>query len=215
VYRGDPRLAEAAIDETLASGIGTGSGQALTWNLAAKADAQIAQGRFAEAIETAAPGRISSAENELPQMSTLFAAAAKGDAALVAAIAEELRGQGFDQLPSGRGYIAAAEALGAALEGRWDDARSSQRDAETFLDEVGEGLVRARLGLALGHLAGTRYPDARRAGEEAERWFAERGAGKYVTGYRAAAATAGDGVARASSDSSSRLQGSESVRALG
>jgi tetratricopeptide (TPR) repeat protein len=214
-YRGDPRRAEAVIDETLASGIIASSGQAVARNLAAKADAQIAQGRFAEAIETAAPGATLSAESEFPQLSRIFAATAVGDSALVAVVAEELRKQGFDQLPSGRGYIAVAAALVAALEGRWDDARRHQQEAEEPLLEVGEGLVNARFGLALGHLAGDRFPEAKRAGEDAEHWFTERGAGAYVAAYRAAAVAAGMGVAPAAVGGESRQERTTSVRATG
>ena len=68
--RGAPPSAQRAIRSISASvgrGVVASSGQALAWNLAAKADAQIAQGRFAEAIETAASGRTLSGESELPQ----------------------------------------------------------------------------------------------------------------------------------------------------
>jgi class 3 adenylate cyclase len=173
VYRGDPSKAEALIDETLASGISASSRQAMTWNLATKADAQIAQGRFDDAIRTAAPVVLSS-ENDLPEMATMFAAAAKGDVAIVERVASELRQQGYEQLPSGLGYIAAADALGAALEARWEDARRHQREAEARFAEVGEALINARFGLALGHLAGARFAEAARAGMDAERWFADR-----------------------------------------
>ena len=214
-YRGDARHAEAAIDETLSTGLAASSGQALTWNLAAKADAQIAQGRFAEAIETAAPGRTSSAENEFTQMATVFAATANGDPALVAVVADELRAQGFDQLASGRGYIAVAQSLAAALEGRWDDARSHQIEAEEGLLKVGEGLVNARFGLALGHLAASRFPEAARAGEDAERWFTERGAGHYVAGYRAAAVAAGPDVTPTPAGRAGRSEPAATVRSTG
>jgi len=215
VYQGDPRRAEAIIDETLASGVNASSSQATTWNMAAKADAQTAQGRFSEAIETAAPAQTSSTENDLAHVATLFAAAAKGDPVMVDQVANALREQGYDQLLSGRGYVAVAGALTAALEGRWDDARSFQRDAEALFAEVGEGLGNARFGLALGHLASDRFPDAARAGADAERWFADRGAAHYVSAYRANAVTAGPGVAGAGDGGGKRPLPATSVRAGG
>jgi len=215
VYQGDPRRAEAIVNETLASGMTASSGQATTWNLAAKADAQTAQGRFSEAIETAAPAQASSSENDLAHVATLFAAAAKGDPVVVGQVANALHEQGYDQLLSGRGYVAGAAALAAALEGRWDDARRFQRDAEALFTEVGEGLVNARFGLALGHLASDRFPEAARAGADAERWFADRGAAHYVSAYRANAVTAGPGVARAEEGGGKRALHASSVRAGG
>jgi len=215
VYRGDPRHAEAIVTETLASGVNASSGQATSWNLAAKADAQTAQGRFSEAIETARPAQQSSSENDLAHVATLFAAAAEGDPVIVGQVANALHEQGYDQLLSGRGYVAVAGALTAALEGRWDDARRFQRDAEAMLTEVGEGLVNARFGLALGHLAGDRFPEAARAGADAEQWFAERGAAHYVSAYRANAVTAGAGIAGAEDKDGKGARHATKVRAGG
>jgi hypothetical protein len=215
VYQGDARRAEAVFDANLANAEIAASGQGTTWNLAAKADALIAQGRFHDAIEPAERGRVSSSENDLPQLALLFAGVALGDPAIVRRTRDGMRDQGFDQLTGGRGFIAAADSLLAALEGRWDDARAAQQVAEGFLTEVGEWLVNARFGLALGHLAGDRLPEAARAGADAERWFAERGAAHYVSSYRAAAAKAGNDAPPAGTPATGRREQASSVRAGG
>jgi class 3 adenylate cyclase/tetratricopeptide (TPR) repeat protein len=214
-YRGDASQAQAAIERSLASGLIDNSGQAITWNLAAKADAQIARGMFAEAIESAQNGLGKSSENDLVIVAMLFAAAGLGDAARVLSTTDLLRDNGFDQLPAGRAYIAVAHSLAAALQGRWDEARDRQREAIDLLDAIGEGLTKARFGLALGHLASGRFPEADGAAAEAERWFADRGAAHYVAAYRAAAATAGAGVPDAAVGTAARPASSASVRAGG
>jgi len=84
-----------------------------------------------------------------------------------------------------------------------------------MLTEVGEGLVNARFGLALGHLAGDRFPEAARAGADAEQWFADRGAAHYVSAYRANAVTAGSGIAGAEDKEGKGVRHATKVRAGG
>jgi hypothetical protein len=211
-YRGEADAAHAVIEENLASGRIANSGQAITWHLAALADTEIAQGRFADAIETAARGFATAAENDLVILSTVFAAAALGDASRVRTAIKALGEHGFDQLPAGRGFIAVADSLAAAVEERWDEARDLQREAEALLTEVGHALVNARFGLALGHLAVGRFPEADRAAAEAERWFSDRGAAEYVAAYRANALRSGSG---AGGGAAARRQPAVSVRAGG
>jgi hypothetical protein len=103
-------------------------------------------------------------------------------------VRDDMRAEGFDRVPAGRGYVAMADSLIAALEGRWDDARAARHAAVQTLEAVGDGLVLARFGLALGHLAGDHLPEAARGASEAEHWFSERGAARHVETYRAAAA---------------------------
>jgi hypothetical protein len=138
------------------------SAQATTWNLAAKADALIPQGRFDEAYNLAVEARATSAERELPLLAALFAAAASGDIERLGQVREDALVDGLDRRPAGRGYLDVAGALAAALEGRWDDARAALARAVPALEGVGEGLVLGRFRLALGHIAGSARRTTRR-----------------------------------------------------
>jgi hypothetical protein len=205
VYRGDPADAERQFDLWLTRPVIANSAQATTWNLAAKADALIPQGRFDEAFKVAKQGRASSAESELALLAGLFAAAGAADAARIAEIREEIVTGGGDRTPAGLGYVAVADSLVAAIDGRWADARTAMLDAESILEEVGEALVLARFRLALGHLAGDRFAEAEAGARMAEAFFQQLRAADYVKRYRTVAsrsaasaagpAEPGDGVA--------------------
>ena len=191
VFTGDPGAAEKAFDVALARPVIANSAQATTWNHAAKADALTAQGRYVEAFETAELGNAASAENELGLVAGLFAAAGAGDPSRIGAIREQLIAFGGQRVPAGRGYIAAADSLIAALDGRWSDARASALAAEALLEQVGEGLALARFRLAIGHLAEGRFPEAEKDAGDAEAWFGALGASAYAEAWRQKAARAG------------------------
>jgi class 3 adenylate cyclase/tetratricopeptide (TPR) repeat protein len=188
IFRGNPPTPETTFLEALERPATANSAQARAWTLAAAADAIAAQGRFVEAFELARDPRATSAENEQARLAALFAAAGAGDPRWIGMVRDDMRAEGFDRVPAGRGYVAMADSLIAALEGRWDDARAARHAAVQTLEAVGDGLVLARFGLALGHLAGDHLPEAARGASEAEHWFSERGAARHVETYRAAAA---------------------------
>ena len=184
VYRGDPVEAEKQFDRGLTLPAMANSAQATTWNYAAKADARIAQGRFDDAFELALQGEAMSAENELALLAALFAAAGAGDPAKLRVVRDELLAQGLDRVPAGKGYIAGAESLIAALERRWADARAQLATSEQLLEQVGEGLVLGRLRLAFGHLAADHLAEGREAAARADEFWAGHGASEYVAAYR-------------------------------
>ena len=68
----------------------------------------------------------------------------------------------------------------ALLEGRWDDARHTFIAASRTLDGMQGFHVKALFQLAVGHLAGERFPEAADGLREAEAFFEERGAGGLV-----------------------------------
>ena len=65
----------------------------------------------------------------------------------------------------------------ALLEGRWDDARHTFVAASRTIDGMQGFRVKALFQLAVGHLAGERFPEAAEGLREAEAFFEERGAG--------------------------------------
>jgi tetratricopeptide (TPR) repeat protein len=215
VYRGDPVEAERQFERGLVLPAMANSAQATTWNLAAKADALIAQGRFDEAFDLALKGQATSAENELAMLAAQFSAAGAGDAARIARVRDDYVAAGMERLPAGRGYIAAAESLIAALEGRWDDARARLLDAVALLEAVGEGLALARFRLAFGHIAGDHVPEGRDAAMKADAFFAEIGASGYTDAYRARAARAAGPAERAGATDGRAVEPGATVRAAG
>jgi tetratricopeptide (TPR) repeat protein len=188
VYRDDPRTAERHFDLSLLKPVIANSAQAITWNMAAKADALIAQGKFDQAFAAANQARATSSEDELALLAGLFAAVGAGDARRVAEVRADMVARGGERVPAGRGYLAVADSLSAALEGRWVDSRAAMLAAEPILEGVGEGLVLGRFRLALGHLAAGQFEEATAAAEKAELWFKELGASAYVATYLGAAA---------------------------
>lgn len=191
IYRGHPVAAAEAIDALLAGPAIAESGQASGWALAAKADALTAQGRFEEAFAVAERSLVTSAEVELGFQAALFAAAGAGSSERVAAVIDRWR-QLTRPLPVQRAFDAMAASLLALIDGRWDDARQAFVAAEQHLGLTGAELLAARFRLAFGHLGGRRFPEAMKALEAAQAWFAERGASAYVERYRDKAATGRD-----------------------
>jgi predicted metal-dependent hydrolase len=78
----------------------------------------------------------------------------------------------------------------ALVEGRWSDARIEYAAATLTLEATHYRRVLAAFRMAVGHIAGDRFPEAVEALRDAESFFAERGADTVVADYRARAATA-------------------------
>ena len=72
------------------------------------------------------------------------------------------------------------------MTGRWDNARVAYGRATAGYRMMGWHFDAEMTALAFDGYLGARYPEARRAGLEAEAWFAERGGEKAVERYRAA-----------------------------
>jgi class 3 adenylate cyclase len=186
-YRGDPVAAEATLKRLLESEGSATSEQAITWHMAAMAEAQLAQGRAEEAFETAAESWSHSAEADRAYVAGVFAAGAAADSTKVEAVRAAWRAAGAGQLPLQVALERIADALTSAIEGRWNDARAAYSAALDALEQVGEQLTIARLRVALAHLAGDRIPEVAAKVPEAEAFFAERGASSWVATYRASA----------------------------
>ena len=187
IYRGDPAAAEAALKQQLKSEGAAASEQATTWHMAAIAEAQLAQGRFGDAFETAAESWSHSAEADRAHVAGLFAAAAAADAAKVETARAAWRAAGGGQLPLEIALERMADAFIAAIGSRWNDAHTAYLAAAAALEEVGEAVTLARLQLALAHLSGDQLPEVATKLPDAEAFFAERGAASWVAAYRAAA----------------------------
>jgi hypothetical protein len=113
------------------------------------------------------------------------AAAALGDAAAVTRARARTAGTAAPG-PVGRAVGHHGAAVDASIAGRWDEARAEYEQAIEGYRGVGY-LVDAHLtGLAFDAYLGARFPEARRAGEDAAAWFAERGGEHIVERYRAA-----------------------------
>jgi hypothetical protein len=215
IYRGDPAVAQRGFEAGLETQAVTGSAQAMTWTHAARADALIPQGRFDEAFESAMRGRGLSSEHELALLAGLFAAAAAADAGRIRQVQGAFLEDRVQQLTAGRGYLAVAESLAAAIEGRWDDARTSMHEAEEALGGMGEAFVVARFRLALGALAGEALPEATEAARQAEEFFLNLGAARYVTAYRKVAKRSPAVTADGRGTSDSARDRAPAVRAAG
>jgi hypothetical protein len=201
VFRGDPERSLAVADEAIGSELSSVSRQALTWYQAIRADALSGLGRFEEAWSTAEAGWGRSGETDNAFAAGLFAGAGAGDVGKIEATRAAWRHQQTgEHLPQLRGFEHTADAFAAALEGRWEEARTAYLAAGRTFGELGDALAQARLQLAIGHLAEGMFGEAAAALEEASAFFAERGASAYVERYRAAAKQleAGTGRERAS-----------------
>ncbi len=71
-------------------------------------------------------------------------------------------------------------ALGAAFAGRWDEARVEYERVIAGFRELDFEFEAAMTALAFGAALGARFPEARKAGEDAEAWFGERGGSSAV-----------------------------------
>jgi hypothetical protein len=177
--------AEAKLDALLGEEGTRSSEQAIAWTMSAKADARLAQGDPAGAFETAKEAWGHSGEPEMAYISAMFAAATMRDSVSIQTVRTKWRqGGAIELLPLQRGLDASAEALLAAIEGRWDEARAAFVSAERTFDEMGEALNLARLKLAVAGIAGDQLPEAESIGATGAAFFEERGAGHYVDAYR-------------------------------
>jgi hypothetical protein len=114
----------------------------------------------------------------------IAAAEALGDrGALAGAVA---RSEAIQDSMYGRAVAHRAAALGAAIAGRWDEARVEYERAIGGFRELDFEFDAAMTSLAFDAALGARFPDARKAGEDAETWFGERGGSAVVARYRAA-----------------------------
>ena len=206
VYRGDPAAAETGLRQLLASEGSVSSEQAITWLLAWIAEAQLSQGRAAEAFGSAEEAWRHSAEADRAFVAGLFTAAALADRDKVEAVRHAWRAVGIGQLPFHLALERMADAFVATIDGRWPEARAAYSAAADALEQVGEAVTLARLQLALAELAGDDVPEARARVAEAEAFFAERGAAAWVTRYRATARPAPRVAVRAASDRSSPVR---------
>jgi hypothetical protein len=185
VYRGDPAATERALDELLLEEGTSSSEQAMGWTMTAKADARLAQDDPAGALAIATEAARHSAENDLAHIAAVFAAATLRDPTGINAARAAWRLDGSAELlPLQQALELAADALAAAIEARWDDARAAYGAAERQLDEIGQLLVLARLRLAFAGIVSGYVPDGDAIWSEGARFFEERGAAHYVTGYR-------------------------------
>ena len=211
-FRADPTQAQAVVDAALTSELSTASKQALSWFQAMKADALIAQGRFQEAWAAAEASWTQSSEAEMGFAAGLVAGAGSGSTTTLEATRAAWRTRLVgEQLPLIRGFEQMADALVAALEQRWDDARAAYLASAKTFDDMADYFMKARLQLAVAQLVGGRYPEADTALAEASAWFGERAASAYVERYRSTAAHAEAGVpgratSRAGADRSSPVR---------
>jgi hypothetical protein len=78
------------------------------------------------------------------------------------------------------------DASDAAIGGRWDEAHLGYRQAMEGYRSLDCHFDAQMAALAFDAYLGARFPDARKAGADAEAWFAERGGTSVVERYRAA-----------------------------
>jgi class 3 adenylate cyclase/tetratricopeptide (TPR) repeat protein len=112
------------------------------------------------------------------------AAEALGDERALAGA--QARSEAIQDSPLARAVAHHMAAVGASIVGRWDEARVEYERAIGGFRELGYELDAAVTGLAFGAFLGARLPDARKAGEEAEAWFGQRGSSSAPDRYRAA-----------------------------
>ena len=96
-------------------------------------------------------------------------------------------------------------AVDASLTGRWDEARVAYERTIAGYHAMDYEIDAALAGLAFDAYLGARFPDARKAGEEAEAWLTERGGSAIAERYRSAfrgtpAPPTGQGSATARAD---------------
>jgi tetratricopeptide (TPR) repeat protein len=189
-YRGRADDALQTIDRALGSQAVKDSLQAQAGLSSQKGDILMAQQRWSEAFDATRAGWNHSDMSRYALTTAMLAAAALADVDKVKEAAARLVGTEGATLPAGVAKRHIADALVAALEGRWDEARASYLGANRVLEGIGDHLLLARFQLALSHLAAQRFAEADEAGREADAFFTERGAASYVEGYRANAAKA-------------------------
>ena len=187
-HRGHVVEAIPIVEEALASEAVLASIQATVLTRVRLAEIRMLEGRWAEAFEgaregwgltEAAPGTIGLA---------LHAAVAAGDQ-------ERLReavaaADGLEEQPISVAVRQIGGVYLALMGGRWSDARTGFIAAVRTLEATHYRRVLASFQMAVGHGARDRFPEAAQAMQDAESFFAERGAHAVVASYQARAAQA-------------------------
>ena len=187
-YRGDIAGATRIFEEALASPAVLASFQISVAARIRAAHLRMLEGRFADAFDATREGwaQVESATDAIGL--ALLTAMAAGDRERLreAVVATE----GLDEQPTSVALRQMGAVYLALIEGRWSEARSGFAVAMRQLEAIHHLRVLAAFRMAVGHLAGDRFPEAIDALRDAETFFTERGADTVVANYRARAATA-------------------------
>ena len=201
-YEGRIEEADRIHNEAMASEEVQASVQATLGVTERIGEVRMLAGRWSDAYEIGQGGWTSTESSESSLYLSLLAAAGAADLGKVEAIIATISDLLTDTLPADVAVRQVAATLKAVLERRWDDGRHLFVAASRTLEDTGRMRVRAHFQIAVGHLAGERFPEAAEGMGEAEGFFEERGAGAFVAMYRAKAVTPANGhVASASSES--------------
>ena len=214
IFQGEAKAALQAIDVALTREVITSSAQAITWNLAVKAEALIALGRFAEAFDVASSGFGRSSESDAVLDVALFAAgwarrpgASRGGTSRVAATQQRAAADGPGIRRDGRQLRGAAHRplergpIGVS-HGREAPGRGWRGRAP------GPSPARGRT-----HRGGPIPGGGSDAPAAADAFFAERAATGYVEAWRARAARAPATGAKPERDGSRSPAKAPTVRA--
>ena len=206
-YRGDIAGATRIFEEALASPAVLASFQISVAARIRAAHLRMLEGRFADAFDATREGwaQVESATDAIGL--ALLTAVAVGDRERLreAVVATE----GLDEQPTSVALRHMGAVYLALIEGRWSEARSGFAVAMRQLEAIHHLRALAAFQMAVGHLAGDRFPEAIDALRDAETFFTERGADTVVANYRARAATA------ATLPSTGRTVGAKSTRDVG
>jgi len=183
-FRGRLDDARSLVDEA-AELVGDTSSQAIAGVSFARALVELAMGRPEEAMVAVRPAFDSSdgIEWSMVLVGTLGAAADRPD------WAREVMGVYQRAQRHGRyaeALIAAQEAIIAATEQRWPEARAAYAIARGNLMAANALFPMAMFDLAIGERARGHFDEAATAGEAAREFFSARGAQSFVDAYRAA-----------------------------
>ncbi|HET7141560.1 MAG TPA: AAA family ATPase, partial [Candidatus Limnocylindria bacterium] len=187
-FRGRIDEANAILQSVVADVDIENSAQAMAFMVMIEAELRMAEGRWIDAFEVSRRGWGSNDSTRQILQIAVLAAAAAGDASR---LAEAVRVQSnvlIEDLPLAHAARQIAAALEALLAGRWDEARTSYRNARRLLEDIGVMTLLAQLQLRVGHLAADKFPEAAEAARAAEEYFHERGADAYVVTFRTKAA---------------------------
>lgn len=187
VYLGDPAEAERRIRKMAQHEGVVSSAQFRSTIAASLADALIRQGRWREAWESAREGWDHTEMGRYARQSGMLAATAAGEPAWLDEVPHPTPPDGAVGPSMSAGIHLEYLTLAALLAGRWEEGRSRYRETRDTFQSVGHSLALARFQLAVGQLAAGRFPEATEAADEAQRFFAERGAREVVEEYRSAA----------------------------
>ena len=152
------------------------------------------EGRWADAFEIARQGWDETEVASSALALSLFASAAAADVDRLREAVEAVDLRLTDPQPMSVATRQIGTTFQALLDGRWDDGRYAYAAASRTLEATRNLQVLTQLRLAVGHLAGDRFPEAAEGLREAGSYFAERGAGGVVPAYRAAATSSPAGA---------------------